>query len=101
MNTSIILPDNELQFIAKTPKEIRLEHEIAILEADLRYANRILERRDDYLAMIDWSAMSIDDREIVHDYGECLNWSIFEIDHQIRDASDRYYEAYMENPLNW
>jgi hypothetical protein len=101
MSTSVTLPDNTLQFIAKSPEEIRLEREIASLEAELDHANRICERRHDYLEMIDWTAMSSDDREIAQDYTDCLHCRMYELQHLISHTADKLGEAYLDNPLNW
>ena len=101
MSTSVTLPEDKIEFIAKSDKEIRIERRIATLEAEMHRACRIHDRRDDFLEMIDWSAMTIDDHETVHNHADRLNWSMIEIDHEIMLASEALYVEYMENPLNW
>ena len=101
MSTSVTLPEDKIEFIAKSDKEIRIERRIASLEAEMHTACRIHDRRDDFLEMIDWTAMTINDRETVHNHADLLNWSMIEIGQEIQMASEALYAAYMENPLNW
>jgi hypothetical protein len=100
MSTSVTLPEDKIEFIAKSDKEIRIEHRIASLEAEMHRACRIHDRRDDFIEMIDWTSMTIDDRETVHSHADRLNWSMIEIDHEIMLASEALYVEHMENPLN-
>ena len=101
MSTSVTLPEDKIEFIPKSDKEIRIERRIASLEAEMHTACRIHDRRDDFLEMINWSAMTIDDRETVHNHADRLNDTMIEIDHEMHMASEALYAAYMENPLNW
>lgn len=66
MSTSVTLPEDKIEFIAKSDKEIRIERRIASLEAEMHRACRIHDRRDDFIEMIDWTSMTIDDRETIH-----------------------------------
>lgn len=100
MIMSVTVPEGTIELVANSPEEIRLSRDLASLEAQLQNAHRVHDRSEDFIAMIDWSAMTIDDREDLHNHTECLNWHIYELHHQIDETSDRLWAAYFRNPLN-
>lgn len=70
-----------------TPAEAKLVREIAVLEARVRQTERICARSEDYLAMIDWTAMTRDDHETAATHHQDLGWTLYDLGHGIEEAS--------------
>lgn len=69
------------------PEEAKLVREIEAMEARVRQTERIHARSEDYLAGIDWSAMTKDDYETAANHHHELGWTLYELDHGIEEAS--------------
>lgn len=74
-----------------TPEEAKLVREIEVLEARARHTLRLFHRSEDYLGLIDWTAMTKADFEAVSSRREELSWSLYELDHDIAEASQELW----------
>lgn len=75
-------PDSE-----PMPEEAKLVREIEAMEARVRATERLFDRSEDYLDMVDWSAMTKADFEAASSHREELGWTLYELDHGIEEAS--------------
>ncbi len=75
-------PDSEPK-----PEEAKLVREIETMEARVRVTERLFDRSEASLGMIDWAAMTRADYDTAASHREELGWTLYELDHGIEEAS--------------